>query len=58
MLQKPAEGELFCKNEEDEKSNEMQGDDRKPAAAPDSKRAAAAIDTATSTKKVKMIHLP
>ena len=57
MFQKPAEGELFCKNEEDEKSDEMQGDDRKPAAAPDSKRAATDMNTATSTKKVKMIHL-
>ena len=57
MFQKPAEGELFCKNEEDEKS-EMQQDDRKPAAAPDSKRASTDINTATSTKKAKMIHLP
>jgi len=54
MFQKPAEGELFCKNEEDEKSDE----DRKPAAAPDSKRASTDINTATSTKKAKMIHLP
>ncbi len=45
MFQKPTQNELFCKNEVNE---------RKPAAAPGSKRAATATNTAASSKKTKI----